>query len=194
MTRVDPSLISFIFISLSTRYFLTMPLRNISASLFMPIFLGLVFSISFRSDSGVSTIGNSCEDRILSLFCGDITVLFMGNDRMVCEKALSSGFLFFMFRVEDDLSLTKSILKIMLLFRDVFFITDEYFRYASLVGRRLDWDRFLHSAISLGLKSSIGKSFWSVWQCELILMIWSELFRVIMGSGSFLRIGWSPNW
>lgn len=44
---------------------------------------------------------------------------------MVCENAFIKTLLFFMLRVEDDLSLRISILKIMLLFLEVFLITDE---------------------------------------------------------------------
>ena len=127
---VCPSFISFIFISLSTRYFFTIPFRKISAYLFIPIFLfsyfiGLVLIIIFLSDSGVSTIGNNCEDLILSLFWGEMVVRVMGNEIMVWEKAFKKALFPFMLRVDEDLSLRMSILKIILLFLDVFLMTEE---------------------------------------------------------------------
>ena len=196
--RDGPSFISFIFISLSTKYFLTIPFRKIYAYLFIPsffvsYFIGLVLIIILRSISGVSTIGNSCDDRILSLFCGEMICLFSGKEMMVWENAFKNILLFLIFSVDEDRSFRISILKIMLLLREVVLMTEEYFRVSGGF-MRVEFDKLHPSKIYLFLYSSKSISLESVWQCELILVICWDWFLTMSCSGSFLRMGWSPNW
>ena len=48
----------------------------------------------------------------------------MGKETIVWEKALRNIFFPFIFRVEEDRSFKKSILKIILLFLEVFLMTE----------------------------------------------------------------------
>ena len=49
----------------------------------------------------------------------------MGNEIMVWEKAFKKTLFPLMLRVDDDLSFRMSILKMILLFREVFLMTEE---------------------------------------------------------------------
>lgn len=141
---------------------------------------------SFRSVSGDSTLGNSCEDLILSVF----TLLKL---TIVWEKALYRVLLSLTLRVvEAERSLLlKSILKIMLLCLAVFFITELYL-FEPLASILIELARFGHPSISFYRYSSY-MSCPSVWQWVLILST-VEFVLDKAFSDYFLRIGWRPNW
>lgn len=163
--------------SFSIRNFLTIPFRKIYVYFFSPIFIVsylIGFLLGILSDYGDYTKGNSWDDLILSCLC-------LWYDTMVCAYALYTILLSFELTVDEDLSLTKSILKIMLLLFFVFLINDEYrFSFTFLLSTLNELDRFPQSSISSVLYVSNKDYLWSVWQCEFIFII-AEWFLLIWG-------------
>ena len=87
--------------------------------------------------------------------------------------------------------LRKSILKIMLLFLEVFLMTEEYLRSLK-ESNFIEVERLQLLSISSSL-NSVKENYRSVWQWLLIL-ITEDWFLGMEISVYFFLMGWSPSW
>lgn len=183
---------SFVLTYFSTKYFFTIPLRKISASLFIPTLtvsylMGLLL-ILWEMSGESTTIGNNCEDLFFSVLC-------LWNVIKVWVKALKNflSFVVGTWTVEEFFSFWNSILKIILLFRAVFLIIEEYLLWFMELSSLTEFERFNDYIISLSLYSCRMTSFY-VCADVLILIIMEWFLDMPISFVSFFRMGWRPSW